>query len=96
MSISGNAGSNAAAIERGKVLFAAQCADCHGADGKGKQERGSPNLTDGIWLYGGGKRNIVESIRTGRGGKMPSWGARLDPLSIKLLTLYVHSLGGGK
>ena len=26
---------------------------CHGADGKGKQEQGAPNLTDGIWLYGG-------------------------------------------
>ena len=25
---------------------------CHGADGKGKQEQGAPNLTDPIWLYG--------------------------------------------
>jgi cytochrome c oxidase cbb3-type subunit 3 len=96
LSISGNPGTNTAAIERGKALFTSQCADCHGTDGKGKQERGAPNLTDRIWLYGGEKRNIVESIRTGRGGKMPNWGTRLDPLSIKLLTLYVHSLGGGK
>ena len=26
---------------------------CHGDDGKGKLEQGAPNLTDGIWLYGG-------------------------------------------
>jgi cytochrome c oxidase cbb3-type subunit 3 len=27
---------------------------------------------------------------------MPAWVARLDPTTIKQLTLYVHSLGGGE
>ena len=44
---------DAAAAGRGQKVFAEQCASCHGADGKGKQEQGAPNLTDGIWLYGG-------------------------------------------
>ena len=61
------------------TIFKEQCASCHGDDGKGKLEQGAPNLTDGIWLYGGSARPIVESIRTGRGGVMPAWAGRLDP-----------------
>jgi cytochrome c oxidase cbb3-type subunit 3 len=38
----------------------------------------------------------VETIRTGRGGVMPSWDGKLDPATIKMLAIYVHSLGGGK
>ena len=59
-------------------------------------EQGGPNLTDAIWLYGGTKAAIVESIRTGRGGQMPWWVDRLDPVTLKSLAVYVHSLGGGK
>ncbi len=72
------------------------CASCHGPDGKGKQDQGAPNLADEIWLYGGSKPAIVESIRTGRGGMMPAWAGRLDPVTLKSLAVYVHSLGGGK
>ena len=43
------------AVGRGQKIYADQCAACHGPDGKGKQEQGAPNLTDEIWLYGGGK-----------------------------------------
>jgi cytochrome c oxidase cbb3-type subunit 3 len=85
-----------AAAERGKALFAEQCVACHGADAKGLQEFGAPNLTDTIWLYGGGKTDIAETIRTGRGGVMPSWEGKLDPETIKMLAIYVHTLGGGK
>lgn len=87
---------DAAAADRGGKLFTEQCAECHNADGKGKLDRGGPNLTDGIWLYGGTREAILESIRTGRGGVMPAWTGRLDPTTIKALTVYVHSLGGGK
>jgi cytochrome c oxidase cbb3-type subunit III len=80
----------------GKKVFAEQCVACHGEDGKGKIEQGAPNLTDAIWLYGGSKTAIVESIRTGRGGMMPAWVDRLDPVTLKALAIYVHSLGGGK
>ncbi|MDX2308410.1 MAG: cytochrome-c oxidase, cbb3-type subunit III [Hyphomicrobium sp.] len=83
------------AAARGQTIFAEQCAACHGETGKGNQEMGAPNLSDAIWLYGGEKAAIMESIRTGRGGKMPAWGARLDPTTIKSLAVYVHGLGGG-
>jgi cytochrome c oxidase cbb3-type subunit 3 len=95
LALSGRSGDKAAA-DRGRKTFADQCAACHGEQGKGNQELGAPNLADGIWLYGGTKQAIVESISTGRGGMMPAWVGRLDPLTVKSLAVYVHSLGGGK
>jgi cytochrome c oxidase cbb3-type subunit 3 len=91
-----NKSTDAAGAARGAKIFKEQCAGCHGDDAKGKPSEGSLNLTDDIWLYGGGKAQIVESIRTGRGGQMPWWVDRLDAVTIKSLAVYVHSLGGGK
>ncbi|MEE9590366.1 MAG: cytochrome-c oxidase, cbb3-type subunit III [Hyphomicrobiaceae bacterium] len=91
-----NNATDKAAAERGKAIFAEQCVSCHGDEGKGNQELGAPDLTDAIWLYGGTKVAIVTSISTGRGGVMPAWNERLDPVTIKQLTVYVHSLGGGQ
>lgn len=80
----------------GAEIFKSQCASCHGPGGKGNIEQGAPDLTDQIWLYGGTKEAVLESIRTGRGGQMPWWTGRLDPLTLKALAVYVHTLGGGK
>lgn len=80
----------------GKKIFAENCVSCHGDDGRGNQEVGAPNLTDKIWLYGSDEATIIETITNGRAGVMPAWSGRLDPVTIKALTVYVHSLGGGK
>jgi cytochrome c oxidase cbb3-type subunit III len=85
-----------ARLDQGKPLFAANCASCHGEAGKGNQELGAPNLTDAIWLYGSEFEAVVETIRNSRGGVMPAWAGRLDPVTIKALSVYVHSLGGGQ
>ncbi|MFZ1106745.1 MAG: cytochrome-c oxidase, cbb3-type subunit III [Rhodomicrobium sp.] len=89
---------DAAAAERGNVVFHGDggCLACHGEEGKGNQDFGAPNLTDNIWLYGGTKDAIRHQIEVGHGGVMPAWVERLDPVTIKKLALYVHSLGGGK
>lgn len=87
------AGNDAAA---GAKIFADNCASCHGDNGKGNQELGAPNLTDKIWLYGSDEATLIETISNGRAGVMPAWVGRLDPSTIKALTVYVHSLGGGK
>jgi cytochrome c oxidase cbb3-type subunit 3 len=87
---------DAAAARRGAGIFAQQCASCHGETGKGNAEVGAPNLTDGIWLYGGKKFDIVAQITKPKLGVMPAWGARLDPATLKMLAVYVHSLGGGQ
>ena len=95
LALSGN-GQDAAARGRGATIFKDQCANCHGDDGKGKIDQGAPNLTDDIWLFGASRAAITESIRTGRGSAMPAWIGRLDPVTVKALAIYVHSLGGGK
>jgi len=79
----------------GQQLFAENCAACHGEDAKGLKEMGAPNLTDAIWLYGGDEKTVVETITNARRGVMPTWGGKLDPVTIKSLAVYVHSLGGG-
>jgi cytochrome c oxidase cbb3-type subunit 3 len=95
LSLSGRTGDNAAA-ERGAKIFADNCSPCHGKDGKGNQELGAPDLTDQLWLYGGDKPTIAETIINSRNGVMPVWSGRLDPETIKELAIYVHSLGGGQ
>ena len=81
---------------RGAVLFAANCAICHGPAGKGDRQFGAPNLTDAIWLYGGDRATITQTVTNARYGVMPAWGQRLDPVTIKMLAVYVHGLGGGE
>jgi cytochrome c oxidase cbb3-type subunit 3 len=83
-------------VSAGQKVFAENCVPCHGENAKGNKEFGAPNLTTKIWLYGGDKETIVETLTNGRGGHMPAWGGKLDPATIKSLTVFVHSLGGGQ
>ena len=80
----------------GAKVFADNCASCHGEKGQGNREFGAPNLTDGIWLYGSGREAIIEVISNGRNGVIPAWAGRLDDTTIKALTVYVHTFGGGE
>lgn len=95
LSISGR-NAPADAVKRGSVVFAENCAVCHGDKGAGNPEVGAKNLTNGIWLYGGDRTTLLDTITNGRGGSMPAWGARLDPTTVKMLAIYVHALGGGQ
>jgi len=87
---------DATAAGRGQPIFAQNCAACHGDNGQGNKDFGAPRLSDNIWLYGGDKATIIQTISFARNGVMPNWGARLDPVTIKELAVYVHSLGGGQ
>ena len=84
-----------AAAQKAAPQYQAMCLACHGADGKGNQLLGAPNLTDDIWLYGGSSKQIEFTLRHGRNGNMP---AHLEILGnnaeakIHLLTAYVYSL----
>ncbi len=84
------------ATEDGAKLFQTNCASCHGEKGEGNREFGAPSLADKIWLYGGDKATIRQSIHASRKGVMPAWAHRLDALTIKQLAIYVHALGGGE
>ena len=80
----------------GAQVFADNCAACHGTQGKGGRDVGAPNLSDAIWLRGGDRADLKRQILNPRMGAMPAWGERLDPVTIKMLAAYVHSLGGGE
>ncbi|MAO54274.1 MAG: cytochrome-c oxidase, cbb3-type subunit III [Rhodospirillaceae bacterium] len=95
LSMSGQS-SDASAAARGKPLFTDNCAACHGENGGGSHEFGAPALNNDLWLYGGDKATIVETISKSRRGVMPAWGKHLDDATVKQLAIYVHSLGGGK
>lgn len=80
----------------GAAIFAENCASCHGKTGAGDRSVGAPSLKDQIWLYGGDKKTVMESIHDSRKAVMPAWSHRLDAETIKQLAIYVHSLGGGE
>jgi cytochrome c oxidase cbb3-type subunit III len=95
MSLSGKHPADAAAA-RGATLFTANCAVCHGGDAKGLRQFGSPNLADAVWLHGSTRDRIMANISKAPAGVMPAWKDKLDPVTIKMLAAYVHSLGGGE
>jgi len=95
LSLSG-APHNAAEAQEGEQLFVDNCVACHGEKGAGNQELGAPRLSDQIWLFGGSKEAVMAQINAPHQGVMPAWTGRLDEATIKMLAVYVHSLGGGQ
>ncbi len=91
-----NAPSDPALVPAGKRIFMDNCAACHGEDAKGKLEVGAPNLADAIWLKGAGEDAIIRQVTAPKHGVMPAWSGRLGDTTVKELTVFVHSLGGGK
>ena len=77
------------AIADAKTTATTVCAACHGADGKGNQGVGAPNLTDNIWLHGAGEAAIIKRIHEGKMNQMPAWANKFTPEQIKVLTAYV-------
>ncbi len=75
----------------GKSKFGA-CAACHGADGKGNQALGAPNLTDDVWLHGWGENAIVAMINNGKVNQMPVQADKLTESQIHVLASYVWGL----
>jgi cytochrome c oxidase cbb3-type subunit 3 len=95
-------------LVRGKQLFTTEaggCYYCHTAEGTGLKSQGAANLTDNIWTIAdvpgqadleGKIAAVKDVVRNGVNRVMPAWQGRLDATQIKLLTVYVHELGGGQ
>jgi len=91
LSLSGRRVNEEAALA-GKAKYQQLCVACHGADGRGNQQLGAPNLTDDIWLYGGSQKSVMETIDKGRSGRMPAHNEFLGEAKSHLLAAYVYSL----
>ncbi len=87
---------DASLAAQGATLFAENCAACHGEAGLGIRDMGAPNIADAIWLYGGDRSSLEQTVTQARFGVMPSWGQRLSEPDIRAVSAYVHSLGGGE
>ncbi len=99
------------APEKGKETYTNMgCGACHGDQGQGHGIPGAPALNDKAWVNLKGvptREEVVQlvehQVRQPNMGVMPDWGKifteRLGKeeadATIKLLTVYVHSLGGG-
>ena len=77
---------------QGKKHFDAICSACHGKDGKGNQQLGAPDLTDGYWLYGDSTESLRQTIADGRHGIMPAHRTLLGETRARLVAAYVWSL----
>jgi cytochrome c oxidase cbb3-type subunit 3 len=90
LSLSG-AATDPVKAELGKAKFAV-CAACHGAQGEGNQALGAPNLTDRVWLHGGGLQSVVNSVNKGINNMMPAFEGKLTDGQIHVLSAYVLGL----
>ncbi|HTQ36525.1 MAG TPA: c-type cytochrome [Steroidobacteraceae bacterium] len=96
----------AAAMAQARPLFATNCAGCHGAGMRGDQRTGTPDLTDGVWLYGSGsvfdiERTILYGARAAMPrsrnvSEMPPFGLTgiLRPDEIREVVQYLLQLSG--
>jgi cytochrome c oxidase cbb3-type subunit III len=82
--------------ERGRAVYYGKgnCFDCHAADARGVTDYGAPALTGPIWLYGGDRQTLHQSVLNGRHGICPAWINKLTPLQIRSLMLYLVSASG--
>jgi len=95
LSLSGQEHDAALAAE-GATIYLDNCSSCHMEDGSGERALGAPALNDQIWLYGGSRAAVTESVVNARFGVMPNWNERLSEDAIRAVVFYVHGLGGGE
>ena len=76
----------------GKKLYDQFCVACHGAEAKGNNLLGAPDLTSGNWLYGSSEETIVYGILNGRDNQMPAQKDLLSEEQIRLLAGWVWGL----
>lgn len=68
------------------------CLACHGPEGRGNPILGAPDLTAGVFTYGGDLETIQHTIRYGRQGVMPAQLELLGETRTRLVTAYIMSL----
>jgi cytochrome c oxidase cbb3-type subunit 3 len=91
-SLAGQPHDEAAAL-RGRAIYydKGNCYDCHANDAKGVTDYGTPALIGPVYLYGGDRESLYQSILNGRHGQSPAWINVLTPVQIRALALFLVS-----
>jgi cytochrome c oxidase cbb3-type subunit 3 len=80
---------------RGREVYTANCARCHGADGQSHTSMGemtqAPDLTDAEWQRRHSSGRMTSSVTNGR-GQMPAFGRKLSKSDIAAAVAYVRTL----
>lgn len=81
----------------GSRIFAAKCAGCHGAEGKGGGAMKTPNFTNPAVQAALPDAAVVKVVGEGKPGTaMPAWGGTLSEAEINSVAAFVKSLGETK
>jgi cytochrome c oxidase cbb3-type subunit 3 len=107
LSLNGFAVNDAAAAAGGEIFngYLGGCYQCHGVNAAGLDSQGAPNLSNNIWglvdVHGAASdeervARVARFVHQGVQRQMPAFADRLSPTEIRVLTAYVHSLGGGQ
>lgn len=83
------------AEQAGHKIFSQRCGFCHGQSGEGNPVFGAPRLNDDIWLFGGDRQTIVQSISQGRSGQMPAHENLMSNEELRLVAAWVYALSQG-
>jgi cytochrome c oxidase cbb3-type subunit 3 len=78
--------------EAGGEHYRQVCIACHGPQGKGNPALGAPDLTNGVYTYGGDIDSLRATIRNGRNGVMPAQKPLIGETRARLAAAYIYSL----
>jgi cbb3-type cytochrome c oxidase subunit III len=83
------------AVARGRSVYEANCARCHGGDGTSHTTMGemtqAPNLTDAAWQSRHSTSRMISSVSNGR-GDMPAFKKKLSARDIAAAVAFVRTL----
>lgn len=86
---------NDRAMNSATGLFEEHCSACHGSDAQG-QAKLFPNLSDGVWQWGGSAQQIEQTIRNGRNAVMVPWlNALGGEAQLQSVAEYVSAMAAG-
>ncbi len=77
------------------ATYKAKCSGCHGADGKGVESMGTPNMTDAKWQAGRSNALITKVINEGK-GQMPGFKSSINAADMKGMIAFVRGLAPKK
>lgn len=86
----------ASRAERGRAVYEARCARCHGSDGAGRTRMAEvvlpPDMSDAEWQRSRSAARMIASVTDGL-GQMPAFRKRLTRQEIAAVVAYVRTLG---